>query len=98
MTLSAHTRQLLQHVQQLLSVTEDEIVQSGITAAATARIVALRQRATQLAEQYGSLEELEAQINRQPVSPDDHTLYTDLLEWRAVRHELTELTGFLEAA
>lgn len=98
MTLSAHTQQLLQHVQQLLSVTEDEIVQSGITAAATARIVALRQRAAQLAGQYESLEALEALVSRQSVSPDDHTLYIDLLEWRAVRHELTELTGFLETA
>jgi hypothetical protein len=89
---------LLQHVQQLLSVTEDEIVQSGITAAATARIMSLRQRAAQLAGQYESLEALEALVSRQPVSPDDHTLYTDLLEWRAVRHELTELTGFLETA
>ncbi len=31
------------------------------------------------------------------VSPDDHTPYTDLLEWRAIRHELEQLTRFLEA-
>ena len=98
MTLTTHTQQLLARIRELLSVTEDEIVQRGITETATARIVELRQRAAQLAARYGSLEGLETRVKTEGVTPDDHTLYTDLLEWRAVRHELAQLTGFLELA
>jgi phosphopantetheinyl transferase (holo-ACP synthase) len=98
MTLTTHTQQLLNRIQELLSITEDEIVQRGITEAATARIVELRQRGAQLADRYASLEALEARVKSEGVTPDDHTPYTDLLEWRAVRHELAQLTGFLEAA
>lgn len=98
MTLTTHTQQLLNRIQELLSLTEDEIVQRGITEAATARIVELRQRAAQLAARYTSLETLEARVKSEETTHDDHTLYTDLLEWRAVRHELGQLTGFLEAA
>jgi len=36
-------------------------------------------------------------VKTEGVSPDDHTLYTDLLEWRAIDHELTELLHMLEA-
>lgn len=97
MTLTAHTERMLNRIRELLPVTEDEIVQRGIAAEVTARIVELRQAAARLAARYPSLEALEARIKAEGVSPDDHTLYTDLLEWRAARHELTELTGFLQA-
>ena len=96
MVLTSHTQNLLDHLKQLLVVNEDEIVQRGIAQAATDRIIELRQRAGQLAEHYGSIEKLEAQGKN--VSTDDHTLYTDLLEWRAIRRELEQLTHFLEAA
>ncbi len=96
MTLTIHTQQLLSRIRELLSVTEDEIVQRGITEAATARIVDLRQRAAQLTARYQSLSALENRVATEGVSPDDHSLYTDLLEWHAVRHELSGLTNFLE--
>ncbi len=96
MTLTAHTQDLLSRLQALMALSDDEIVQRGIAQAATDRIIALRQRAAQLQEIYGSLEQLETQ-GTQRVSVDDHTLYTDLLEWRAVRYELEQLTHFLEA-
>ena len=62
-----------------------------------ARLLELRQRAAQLAEQHGSIELLEDRISAESVPADDHTLYTDLLEWRAVRDELSKLAGFLES-
>jgi hypothetical protein len=43
------------------------------------------------------LEHLERRIDSEGVPAQDHTLYTDLLEWRAVRHELSQLAGFLES-
>jgi hypothetical protein len=97
MTLTAHTQSLLLRLQGMISLSDDEIVQRGIAQAATDRIIELRQRAAQLKEQYGSLEKLETQV-QQNVAADDHTLYTDLLEWRAVRHELEQLADFLETA
>ena len=96
MTINTHTQELLARLQQLLPVSDDEVVQRGVTETATARIVELRQRLSQLIERYGALQDLERQVQLGGVTLDDHTLYTDLLEWRAVRHELQELTGFLE--
>lgn len=37
---------------------------------------------------YKSLEDLERKIQAEGVPPDDHTLYTDSLEWRAINHEV----------
>lgn len=79
-----------------MTVSDDEVVQRGITQATTGRIIELRQRAAQLVSRYGTINKLETQV-KSGVSSDDHTLYTDLLEWRAVRHELEQLTRFLEA-
>lgn len=98
MTLTPHTRKLLNYIQELLPVDEDDIVQRGIVQATLDRIVKLRQRAAQLADCHGSLDALEAQVQTEEIAPDDHTLYTDLLEWRAVRHELAQLADFLELA
>ena len=39
----------------------------------------------------------ECRVQIEGVSPDDHTLYTDLLEWRAINHELAELLHIFEA-
>jgi hypothetical protein len=52
----------------------------------------LVRRAEQIKGQYGSLAALEGQMRSEGVSSDDHRLYTDLLEWRAIEHELAELT------
>jgi hypothetical protein len=51
----------------------------------------LVRRAEQIKGQYGSLAALEGQMRSEGISPDDHRLYTDLLEWRAMDHELAEL-------
>jgi Asp/Glu/hydantoin racemase len=80
----------------MLPLTEDEIIQYGITEAATSRIIEVRQRIAQLTSTYNSQHILEKRINEEGVSVDDHTLYTDLLEWRSLRYELGQLTGFLE--
>ena len=84
--LDAYPRLTVQDIQAIMAYGE-----------ATARIVELRQRAAQLAEQYGSIELLAERISAEGVLADDHTLYTDLLEWRAVRDELSKLAGFLES-
>ncbi|HQV94941.1 MAG TPA: hypothetical protein PLA27_03750 [Anaerolineales bacterium] len=94
MVLTSRTQNLLTDLQKIMALNEDEIVQRGIAQATTDRIVELRQRMSQLTEQYGGIEKLEAQSKSAPA--DDHTLYTDLLEWRAVRHELERLANFLE--
>jgi hypothetical protein len=94
MVLTSRTQNLLADLQKIMAVDEDELVQRGIAQATTDRIIELRQRIGQLSEQYGSIEKLETQSKSSPA--DDHTHYTDFLEWRAVRHELEQLTHFLE--
>jgi len=94
MVLTSRTQSLLNDLQKIMAVDEDEIVQRGIAQATTDRIIELRQRAGQLSERYGDIEKLEEQAKS--VNADDHTHYTDLLEWRAVRQELEQLTHFLE--
>jgi hypothetical protein len=94
MVLTSRTQSLLNALQKIMAVDEDEIVQRGIAQATTDRIIELRQRAGQLSERYGDIEALAEKAKS--VSADDHTVYTDLLEWRAVRHELEQLTHFLE--
>jgi len=95
MVLTSRTQNLLSDIQKIIAVNEDEVVQRGIAQATTDRIIELRQRIGQLSEYYGDIEKLEAQT-KEGVPADDHTLYTDLLEWRAVRHELEQLIHFLE--
>ncbi len=98
MMLTNPTQQLLARMRELLPVSEDDIVQRGIAEAVTARIVDLRRRTTELISRHKSIEALEKKIKAEGVSPDDHTLYTDLLECKAARHELSQLAGFLGAA
>jgi hypothetical protein len=94
MALTSRTQNLLADLQKIISLNEDEIVQRGIAQATTDRIIELRQRIGQLTEQYGDIEKLELQSKN--ITIDDHTLYNELLEWRAIRHELEQLTRFLE--
>jgi len=98
MTLTTHTQKMLDRFQELFPVSDDEIIQRGIAQTVVSRIAELRQRSTQLSNLYGSISALGTLVERDSVSVDDHTLYTDLLEWRAVQAELTQLTGFLEIA
>ena len=96
MVLTSRTQNLLDDLQKIMAVNEDEIFQRGIAQATTERIIELRQRIGQLSQQYDKIENLETQIQNKGVPADDHTLYTDLLEWRAGLHELEQLTRFLE--
>ena len=60
------------------------------------RIMALKKTVARFQGRYKSLEDLERKIQAEGVPPDDHTLYTDLLEWRAINYELTHLQHIFE--
>jgi len=80
-----------------LPVTDKDIMLRGITAEVVERIVQLKKARAGLEQKYGSLEGLERRMEQQGVSPDDHTPYTDLLEWRAINRELSDLIDILES-
>jgi hypothetical protein len=88
---------LLQDILDLSPLSREELFFKGAATAIAERILELKRADAQLGERYDSVEQLEARIRAKGVSPDDHTLYTDLLEWRAMRHELAELLDLLEA-
>ena len=98
MVLSSRTQNLLDDFQKIMAFNEDEIMQRGIAQATTDRIIELRQRIGELNQQYNNLQELEKQVKGEGISTDDHTLYTDLLEWRTVQHELEQMTHFLKTS
>jgi len=62
MTLTAHTQSLLARLQELMMVSDDEVIQRGITQATTDRIIELRRRAARLASRYGTFKKLETQV------------------------------------
>ncbi len=97
MVMTARVQELLGRTSALLPVTDQDIIFRGITAELMERVVQLKKAGTGLEEKYGSLEMLERRIEEQGISPDDHTLYTDLLEWRAINHEISELIAILES-
>ena len=97
MAMSSHVQQLLEKVTAVLPLSEEELVYKGIAAGVTERIMALKKAAARLQGRYKSLEDLERKIQAEGVPPDDHTLYTDLLEWRAINHELSHLHHIFEA-
>ncbi|MFC2031560.1 hypothetical protein ACFLWA_12645 [Chloroflexota bacterium] len=86
----------LERATKVLPASNDELLLRGITAEAADRIVALKKSDLRLQSLHGSLESLERVIETQGISPDDHRLYTDLLEWRAIRCELSDLVDLLE--
>ncbi len=94
MTMSVQT--LLDQAAAILPFSRDEIIYKGVAAGVSERIVELRRSASKMQTRYGSKSDLERMIAREGVSPDDHTLYTDLLEWRAIDHELAELMHIFE--
>ena len=94
--MTLYTSQLLERATRVLPLSDDDFLLRGITAEATDRLVALKKADFRLRAHYGAPEELQRQIEVQGVSPDDHAPYTDLLEWRAIRHELSALVDFLE--
>jgi len=94
--MTVQTQRLLKQAAAILPASRDELMLRGIAAEITDRIVALKKSERNLQSKYQTLGGLEEQIKRGGVSPDDHTLYTDLLEWRAIRHELAALMNLLE--
>lgn len=97
MPTPSHAQQLLERATAFLPVSDEDLIYKGIAAGVSERIMALKKARARLQGKHGSLEELERRIQSEGVSPDDHTLYTDLLEWRAIDHELAELLHILEA-
>lgn len=97
MATPSHAHQLLERVTAVLPVSDEDLIYKGIAAGVSERIMALKKARARLQEKYGSLEEMERRIQTEGVSPDDHTLYTDLVEWRAIDHELAELLDILQA-
>jgi hypothetical protein len=91
MALLSRAHQLLEKATAVLALSDEDLIYKGIAAGVSERLIALKKATARLQEQYGSLEELERKIQTEEVSPDDHTLYTDLLEWRAIQHEQAEL-------
>ena len=97
MAVRAQVQELLERTLAFLPITDEDVIFKGITAEVMDRIVALKKAALRLQTRYGSLEDLGRRLEREGVSPDDHTLYTDLLEWRAIDYELGELIKILES-
>lgn len=95
MAMSSHVQQLLERVTAILPITDEDY--KGIAVGVTERIIILKKAAARLQARYKSLEDLERRIQAEGVPPDDHTLYTDLLEWQAINHELTHLQHIFEA-
>jgi len=97
MATPSHVHQLLERATAVLPLSDEDLIYKGIAAGVSERIIGLKKAAARLQGKYGSLEELECRVQIEGVSPDDHTLYTDLLEWRAINHELAELLHIFEA-
>ena len=83
-------------LEDILPVSQEELLHRGLLAVLTERIWHLKERLRQLADQHGSLSRLERRIKAEGVSPDDHSLYHDWLEWRAAQHELDRLLEALK--
>lgn len=96
MPVPSDARQLLERATAILPASDEDLIYKGIAAGVSERIMALRKSRTRLQRKHSSQEELERKVKTEGVSPDDHTLYTDLLEWRAIDHELSELLHTLE--
>jgi len=97
MELTKRSQELLEKALALLPAGEDEVIFRGVTTSIAERLVELKEAARQLEKKHGTLESLERRIEVEGLSPDDHTLYQDLLEWRAIRHELRQLLEVLES-
>lgn len=97
MTTQSHIHHLLEQATAILPVNDEDLIYKGIATGISERMITLKRALARLQEKYGSPEALESRLQTEGVSPDDHTLYTDLLEWRAIRHESKELLRILEA-
>jgi hypothetical protein len=97
MVVSTRVQELLEKTLAILPITDEDMIFKGITAEVMDRIVELKKAALRFQTKYGSLKDLTRRVEREGVSPDDHTLYTDILEWRAINYELGELVKILES-
>jgi hypothetical protein len=95
--VTTYAHELLERATALLPDSDEELIYKGVAAGVSERMIALKKAAARHQRNYGSLEALERRIQAEGVSPDDHTLYTDLLEWRAINQEMSELVHLLEA-
>jgi hypothetical protein len=82
---------------KILPATEEDIILTGIVSQIAERITELKKAGRGPIRKYESFENLENKIKEKGVPPDDHATYNDLLEWRAIRSELEELTFLLES-
>ena len=89
--------QVVERTMLALPVTKEDLIVRGIAGEVTERIVELKKSTARLQQKYPSLDALQERIKREGVSPDDHTLYTDLMEWRAIENEMRELLAILGA-
>ncbi|MCS6937438.1 MAG: hypothetical protein NZ610_03940 [Candidatus Bipolaricaulota bacterium] len=96
--MSLKTDNRTHELEDLLPVGREELLRRGLLTVLTERIWHLKERLRQLTEQHGSLSQLERRIKREGLSPDDHSLYHDWLEWRAAQHELDRLLEALKTA
>jgi hypothetical protein len=80
----------------VLPLSDEDLVYKGIAAGVAERMMTLKKRVSQLEADYGTLNALEQSVKVEGVSPDDHTRYTDLLEWRAIYDELDQLRDIFE--
>lgn len=97
MDRSTHVHELPERATAILPVSDEDLISKGIAAGVSERILALKKAPARLQQKYHSVEELERKMSIEGVSPDDHTLHADRLEWRAIRHELSELLHIFEA-
>ncbi len=96
MVTSGNVQQLLDRVTAILPDSDEDLIYKGVVTGVAERMMALKKADARLQKLYGSLEALEQLVQTEEVSPDDHTRYTDLIEWRAINHELTQLREILE--
>lgn len=96
MSRSPNVQQLLDRATAILPISDEDLIYKGIATGIAERMMALQRAAAELKERYGSLEALEQAIQTEGVPPDDHTRYTDLLEWRAIHQELSQLRHIFE--
>ena len=97
MAAASDAHQLLEKATAILPASDEDLIYKGIAAGVSERIIALKKSRARLQRNYGSQDKLERRVKSEGLSPDDHTLYTELLEWRALDHELSELLHMLEA-
>lgn len=96
--MSSHTKNMiLSKALEILPSSKEEVVLSGVIAKINERIVELKMSERKLIAKYKSIEKLEGRIKKEGVKPEDHAMYNDLLEWRAIKHELEELASLLES-